>query len=270
MLQQILSIELILQSTIVFLVIGMLVSNSEYLFNYKIFTNEGILSWNIIETRWNNGFTKSILSFLFKNKLVNGIFMLRVILLVALLIAPPLSYLSWTIMLILLVSYLVTNLFTFYGSDGSDQMSNLILIAIFLCATPFASERLVTIGFIFIAAQSCLSYFVAGVSKLFSKAWRRGDAVRDIFRTRTYGSKEVYLYIKDKRNLNIFLCWSVFVIEMLFPLVLFLPLEYGFLFLVWGIVFHLLNSLIMGLNTFLWAFLASYPSIIYVNLYLIN
>jgi len=34
-------------------------------------------------------------------------------------------------------------------------------------------------------------------------------------------------------------------------------------FLGWGLAFHLMNALVMGLNSFLWAFLATYGAIIY-------
>jgi hypothetical protein len=270
MLQQLSSTEIVLQLTVVFLTVGLLVSNVEYLFNYSLFTENGILGWNIIETHWKDGYLKKMIAFLFKQKIINILFATRVLLLLSLFFIPQMSVMSWSIVLVITLSYVITNLFTFYGSDGSDQMSNLILITICLCSVPFTSKDMLTVGFVFIAAQSCLSYFVAGVSKMFSEAWRNGSAVKEIFRTRTYGSKEVYFYIKDKKWLNIFLCWSVFVIEMLFPLVLFLPLEYGIFFLIWGLTFHLLNSFIMGLNTFFWAFLASYPSIIFVNLYIFH
>src|SRR5690606_7252380 len=151
----------------------------------------------------------------------------------------------WITLFLLISSYLITNFITFYGSDGSDQMNNLILITLFLCTSPFTNENVVFIGIVFIVAQSCLSYFVAGITKLFSKSWRSGEAVKEIFKTRTYGSEKVYNYIKDRRSLNVFLCWSVILMESLFPLVLLLPIEWALLFLAWGFTFHLLNALIM-------------------------
>ncbi len=270
MIQILSSSTLVLQLTTIFLTIGMLISSFEYLFNHKLFTSEGILEWIIIKIRWKNGPIKNFLNFMFKRGLINILLAIRVVFLIVLLIAPLLSPIFWASVLIIFGTYAVTNLVAFYGSDGSDQMNSLILITICLCASPFTSEGLLVIGCMFIAAQSCLSYFVAGASKLFSKEWRNGSAVREIFKTRTYGSEKVYRYIKNKRGLNFFLCWSVIIAELSFPLVLFLPIEWGIYFLAWGLVFHLINSIVMGLNTFLWAFLASYPSIVFLNLYLAN
>lgn len=267
---EIYSIEAVLQLTVIFLSIGMIISNLEFVYNHQLFTSEGILDWKILQVRWRKGRIKKLLSFLFKQKLILPLFVSRLILWGCLLLAPPMSYWSWGFMLSILGTHLITNLFTFYGSDGSDQMNLLILITLCLCAIPFGTTSVIQIGVIFIAIQSCFSYFVAGFSKLLSMPWRKGEAVREIFKTRTYGSEKVYNYLKGKKGLNLFLCWSVIILECLFPLVLFLPLEIGGLFLIWGISFHLLNALIMGLNTFFWAFLASYPSIIFVNLVLIN
>ncbi len=270
MLYQLASSSAALQFTMIFLSIGMLITSLEYLVNYKLFTSEGLLDWRIINIRWKEGPLKRFLRFVIDNNLFNALLIVRVILILTMVSSTMYSNTFWASMIGIAITYAITTLVSFYGSDGSDQMTNIILITVCLCAAPFTNDDLIFIGFLFIAAQSCLSYLVAGVSKLFSKAWRNGSAVQDIFRTRTYGSEKIYKFIKGKKGINLFLCWSVIIIEMLFPLVLFLPLQYGIVFLVWGITFHFLNSVIMGLNTFFWAFLASYPSIIYINLHLAN
>ena len=36
------------------------------------------------------------------------------------------------------------------------------------------------------------------------------------------------------------------------------------LFLAWGVVFHIANAFTMGLNTFFWSFLATYPALLYL------
>jgi hypothetical protein len=133
MLQQLSSTEIVLQLTVVFLTVGLLVSNVEYLFNYSLFTENGILGWNIIETHWKDGYLKKMIAFLFKQKIINILFATRVLLLLSLFFIPQMSVMSWSIVLVITLSYVITNLFTFYGSDGSDQMSNLILITICLC-----------------------------------------------------------------------------------------------------------------------------------------
>lgn len=36
-------------------------------------------------------------------------------------------------------------------------------------------------------------------------------------------------------------------------------------FFAWGLLFHLANALVMGLNSFIWAFVATYPAILFTK-----
>jgi len=95
------------------------------------------------------------------------------------------------------------------------------------------------------------------------KTWRQGDAVYYIFNTESYGLAPVATFLHAHPLIRAWATWSTMVMETLFPLVLVLPLPLGAVFLAWGLLFHLANAVVMGLNSFLWSFAATYPAIVY-------
>ncbi|MFW0715955.1 hypothetical protein [Pedobacter sp. N23S346] len=187
-------------------------------------------------------------------------------LIIGLLFFPLQTTTGWILISLLGISLLVASFITYYGSDGSDQMSMLIVITLILCHMPdLAGSKLREVGLWFIGLQACLSYTVAGIAKLVSSEWRSGTAVRDVFSTKAYGSKQASQFLQKYPAANGFLCWNVIIMETLFPLCLFLPWEYAMVFLIWGFIFHFFTALIMGLNSFFWAFMATYPAIYLIN-----
>jgi len=152
---------------------------------------------------------------------------------------------------------------TAFGADGSDQMTTLLLVTSFVCAGPFATPVTMAAGLVFIAAQGCLSYLAAGVAKLLSPTWRTGRAVGMIFSTGSYGEPRLAEMLDRFPWLSRVGSWSAMGMETLFPLCLVLPDPWRWIFLAWGASFHLQCAVVMGLNTFLWAFVATYPAILY-------
>ncbi|MEH6305782.1 hypothetical protein RYH73_09010 [Olivibacter sp. CPCC 100613] len=257
------------QLTLLLLSIGLFVSTLEYLKKVEIFSVTGLSTWNVMQLRWyknNNHFFNHLLSNIFTVRGISLLFIVRLIALAGLFLFPFASPASWLLLGILLSNLLLSSMITFYGSDGSDQMNLLIIVTLFLCTCPFmGSLNLTEKGLWFIGLQSCLSYCVAGIAKLLSHEWRNASAVRDVFSTKTYGSAWAAKLLNKHPVLNFFLCWNVIIMECLFPLCLILPWPVASLFLIWGAIFHLLTTIIMGLNSFFWAFLATYPAIYYIN-----
>jgi len=151
------------------------------------------------------------------------------------------------------------------GGDGSDQMSTLILIAL-IPAVSLPNDFLVNmICAWFIALQSCLSYLTAGVAKAISVHWRTGLCLAPILRTKAYGHNGMAAFIEQAGKWRAPICWTIISFELCFPLVLFGCKPIVLAFISAGILFHATNSVAMGLNCFFWAFLASYPSILWVT-----
>lgn len=150
---------------------------------------------------------------------------------------------------------------TSYGLDGSDDMAK-INFCVALIEKFFRDDRdSRELAIAFAAAQSCLSYFVAGAAKLTSPTWRSGAAISGITRTRAYGDRFLYRIVKDRPGLARLLAWLVMLIETLFPTVLVAPAPIARLILLSGAGFHLANARYMGLPRFFWSFVGSYPAV---------
>ena len=147
-----------------------------------------------------------------------------------------------------------------FGTDGSDQMSNIVSAGLLVVAVPSGPVWCIA-GFGFIAFQSCLSYTTAGIAKAISPVWRNGTALYKIMNTGTYGHAWLANVLSQNRVVGYLLCWVTIVFETTFPLSLMLPSKPLLLILAIGFLFHAGIAVFMGLNAFLWSFLASYPAI---------
>lgn len=255
------------QIILIICVSGLIISTLEYVVIARSFGANGVYAWKIVRLRFgapHGRYLKSAFDKLFNE---NGVKLLLILRLVSLLLvlAVPTGGASFSCIIALLVlNNLAFNWRRLLGDDGSDQMSSIILITLALCLGMGRSSFTLHLGLWFIALQACLSYSAAGIAKLVSPQWRTGEAIYGIFNTGTYGMKSVALFLEKRKTLCVLLCWSVIIIETLFPLCLVLPEPWNWGFLVWGALFHLQCAVIMGLNSFLWAFVATYPAIIYV------
>lgn len=247
---------------------GLIISTLEYVFIARSFSANGVYAWKISRLRFSaphGRYIDSAFDVLFNEAGVKVLLILRLLCL-SLMLAVPVGgrWFSWIIAL-LVVNNLAFNWRRLLGDDGSDQMSSIILITLALCVGVGGSGFMLQVGLWFIALQACLSYSAAGIAKLISPQWRTGEAIYRIFNTGTYGMKSVARFLENRKVLCVLLCWSVIIIETLFPLCLVLPEPWNWSFLVWGALFHFQCAVIMGLNSFLWAFVATYPAIIYVS-----
>jgi|SRR5579875_123151 len=256
-------------ATVLLASIGALLSSAEYLVIRQEFKPEGVYSWKVMSSRpvyvLHSAFLRRI-DFLFGYRGSIAVHALRVLCCLWL----PAAIATHApggipLLLILAISSIVLSFRNIIGTDGADQMSLLIFVALAISA-PSSDSFVRNAGLVFIAGQSILSYVVSGVAKALSPKWRSGVALQQIVNTRTYGMEPVARWLtRAPRWLNQALCWAVIVIETGFFLVVFLPSPWLFFFLVWGMLFHVSNAVVMGLNNFFWSFTATYPSIIFLN-----
>ncbi len=148
------------------------------------------------------------------------------------------------------------------GLDGSDQMSLITFVAVAIYKIFPGDVHVAQASLWFVAIQGCLSYCVAGIAKVISPVWRSGEALRRILGTRTYGSARVARLVSG-RGVCLALSWFLMLFECTIPLALAVG-EIGFaMYAILGVLFHITNAVIMGLNTFVWAFVATYPAILF-------
>jgi hypothetical protein len=171
---------------------------------------------------------------------------------------------SWLFVAIILLIHLLSHLRNHQGLDGSDQMQVILfasLVIFYLSPDPFVKQCCLW----FICLQALLSYFTAGCAKVRSATWRGGTAIRDIMNTTSFGNKGFALVLAQNPLLSKMMCWAVIVFECAFPLLAFAGVRPCFVFIAVGILFHLSTAMFMGLNSFFWSFVATYPAILFFS-----
>jgi hypothetical protein len=151
---------------------------------------------------------------------------------------------------------------TFNG--GSDSMTVLVLLALSLAwlLAPFEVAASACLGYI--AVQVTLSYFISGVAKLKEPSWRDGSALRAFVTSQRYGAPPWIRQFLDGHLRCKALSWALLAFECGFPLAWIHPLACTTLIAL-GMVFHLGNWLLFGLNRFLFAWSAAYPALLYAS-----
>lgn len=251
-----------------FAAIGAAISALEWLANRRQLMDDGLYSWQVTGCRpiaVGSGPVPTILNRLLSFRWFQGILVLR---LLALLWLPVLLWRGQGALVALLIivgTSLLVNLRSPFGMDGSDQMSMQVFGALCLGFVSHSALGL-EVSLWYIAAQACLSYFTSGAAKAFSSHWRRGDVVFAIFNTRTYGFEPMARFLYPRPVANKMATYGAMAMECAFPLVLIVGWPAALLFIAWGVLFHLMNALVMGLNSFFWSFLSTYPAVVYTSL----
>lgn len=145
---------------------------------------------------------------------------------------------------------------------GSDSMFFQVQLGLLLAS--WGGELGAKLGMGWIAAQSVLSYVIAGLGKARNASWWNGTAMRHLFT-----SSGPYVLLKAVRNMGaqrslcVLLGWVVVGFELVFPAVLLMPVAGKWMLLAFVLGFHLANAAVLGLNRFVWAWLATYPALLY-------
>lgn len=258
--------ELATSLTTILVSIGIVISSCEYLFIYQRFSDDNILSWRVFksDSPWFlSGFVAEFADYILSYERFKYILTARLIcaaLLVGLAsvgVVPP---------LLLFVVFAATYLISIrgpYGLDGAHQMYLVITGALFVSSVVPKESIVKDACLWFIALQAVLSYFIAGLYKLISSSWRDGTALVGIFSTSFYGNPFVFSLLSANPTLAKILSWFIIAYECCFPLVLLLDVRVSLFMLVMGGIFHGFNALFMGLNDFVFAWIATYPAVIF-------
>jgi len=116
-------------------------------------------------------------------------------------------------------------------------------------------------GLAYIALQTVSSYFVSGWVKLLRPEWRSGQALAQFLDSGVYGPLAAHSLFRRPWLAKV-CAWSFTVWEGCFPLAL-LDVRLAAVFCAVATVFHGLVFRYFGLNRFFWAWLATFPSILY-------
>lgn len=148
-----------------------------------------------------------------------------------------------------------------HGTDGADQMMTIVLVSLilFYCTPDPLVKRAATW---FLALQVILSYFTAGLIKLWSPEWLQGSILKKSLAL-GLGSETLCKWLPDNKLLNQGLCLSVVAYECIFPAVIFLSPGVRIGFLLMGVLLHVTNAIAFGLPRFIFTFAAAYPVVFY-------
>jgi hypothetical protein len=148
--------------------------------------------------------------------------------------------------------------------DGSDHLMIVLLGAVLLGRLdrhPFGAAAATG----FLAVEVSLAYLVAGLYKAVSAYWQDGRALRHVLLTRMFGHARLAPLALRHPELTRAAGIFVFAWESTFPLALVAPRPVLWVYLLLGVGFHLGCAAVMGLNAFLWVFVATYPSVVVAN-----
>jgi hypothetical protein len=168
---------------------------------------------------------------------------------------------KWVVVGQLLVSWLTCLVLPL--TKGADTQLTLITYSAIALTLFSDTPAAATYCLYFLTIQLCLAYFAAGFHKLRSPYWRSGYAIAGILSTRLFGFPRLAVWLDRRVWVSRPMCWATILWETTFPVVLVAPREVCWFYLASGITFHVSTAFTMGLNKFLWAFVALYPAAIY-------
>ena len=188
-----------------------------------------------------------------------------ILLLLRVLCAAVLLVLSspWAILGLLVTTFLVSVRWRGAFNGGSDAMTFVTLLG--LGIAQFPGELAPLCGVFFIASQVVLSYFIAGVCKVGDSNWRKGTALPLVFASPQLvgmgsdGGARFPARVSAPLS-SLAAHWAVIILELAAPLLLAGP-SFCAVLLSLFLAFHVFNAYLLGLNRFLLAWLAAYPSV---------
>lgn len=116
-------------------------------------------------------------------------------------------------------------------------------------------------GFWYVTLHTVSSYFVSGWVKLLRPEWRQGHAMTLFLNTGVYGPLPQVSWYRSPR-VALVSTWTFTVLEGCFPLAL-LDIRLAMAFCALAGIFHFLVFWFLGLNRFFWAWIASYPAVLF-------
>lgn len=151
-----------------------------------------------------------------------------------------------------------------FGFTGADRMLLIVSGSLVLADLCKGNSSVLSATLLFIALQSVLSYFSAGISKLSTEHWRNGQALIQIAVGAEFTWPWAARLLKSHPEVARAIAWFVVLGQLGFPLILLVrtPSCLG-LWLLCGLAFHVAIAMLLRLPNFIWAWGATYPAIAY-------
>jgi len=170
---------------------------------------------------------------------------------------------GWVCLALLILGIQMLHRFQGPYNGGSDRMGLLILICL-TSAQFLPTMALKEIALGYLAIQLILSYFISGWVKVVNPDWRSGRALQEVFLFSAYPVSEDIRALASRPQLLWIGSWCVILLELIFPFTMITQTS-----LIIGLslaaLFHVANGCLLGLNRFVWTWIAAYPSILWLQ-----
>ena len=237
---------------------NLLLQSIEYLRLRKL---DRVGDWRIQRAEVPNALVRQVLDMLYRPTLYTCMLWLRGALSLALMLGQAGA---GSAVLLFLMALLILLRWRGAFNGGSDFMTlvgltGLLLAHVLGLFTDAANAWRVALWYV--AVQSLSSYFVSGWVKLMRPEWRSGRALTVFLDNAVYGPLPANSIYRQPR-LAMLCSWGFIGWEGLFPLAL-LDVRLAAMFCTFAAVFHFLVFWFFGLNRFFWAWLSTFPAILY-------
>ena len=154
------------------------------------------------------------------------------------------------------------------SADGGDKMAMVVTYGLLfqMLGSITAQPLLSLAGLLWVGGQLTICYATSGLSKLILADWRNGAVPRQALSSFSYGNRITH-NLMQYPAVTLTLAWGIILIESLFPLALLAPMPVLIAALCGMALLHLSISFAMGLNTYVFAFIAAYPSVLLLAQY---
>lgn len=252
-----------------FLVIYILIDSFEKISNYKEYAVGGLLNWSLL--RKNSSFTSKPESF---RNFIDVIFPvrpwlfligLRIVFGAVLLVLPFQSPLLVFLYAGLFIIGSMINLRNLAYQAETENRFFLVIIGALLLRSLLPTDNITLAVLWFIALQVCLSYLAAGISKLRSPAWRKGNGFKYVVTSNELVSaKKINIFFEEHKALTRLINWLIILFECTFPVALFGGQIIFWIFLVGGLILHAAIAFGLRMGKFFWIWIATYPALIFI------
>jgi hypothetical protein len=253
-----------LRVTDMLLGLSLLVQTGEFFYLQRSLSDDGIWAWRVQQQDFGSmpDYLRAVFSFLSRRAVLFAHLCLRVLASV-LLIFGILSWLDSLFLFVGTIAIVVRWRGAFNG--GSDFMTIAVLTGVLIAhglEQLGLSEFGPRLGLIYIAVQSASSYFISGWVKLLSADWRNGRALIWFLDTSIYGPLPATSQFR-RPFVAALASWGFILWEGTLPLAL-MDIRLTLAFCAGGMIFHFLVFWYFGLNRFFFAWIASYPALIFL------
>jgi hypothetical protein len=243
--------------------LSLTIQTLEYLRMGKYTANDAFWSWQLQRDDIPNASVRALLDVLFKPRMHQLHLWLR--------LAAALTLAVQGASLPLVVFLFVGNLLILIRwrgafNGGSDFLTLVVLTGLLISQVVGAlgnAQLGWQAGFWYIAIQAITSYFMSGAVKLLRPEWRNGSAMTIFLNGAIYGPLSATHPLRNKW-LAMMGSWGFIVWEILFPFSLADP-RLAAVFCAVAAFFHFLVFWFFGLNRFFWAWMCSFPAIIWCS-----